>query len=184
MSKRKLEAAQLVHKKLKLGDEDDKPVPFGKVGQKQRTLMFANRGITGHGRHLMNDLRVLVPACKKESKLSSKGDLSVINEMCEVSACNNAVFFEQRGNDLFMWVAKAPNGPSLKFLVLNGLYSAPYICNYNFYLCKNYYFILKKTNIYSTYLLFVHNIADICKNQYFIFAKKKTNFGLYNYHTI
>eukprot|EP00026_Physarum_polycephalum_P014269 Phypoly_transcript_14762.p1 GENE.Phypoly_transcript_14762~~Phypoly_transcript_14762.p1 ORF type:complete len:311 (+),score=45.87 Phypoly_transcript_14762:63-935(+) len=118
MSKRRLEAAQIVHKKFK-PDADD--VENGGLrGQKQRTLIFANRGITGHGRHLMNDLRLLVPNCKKESKLGTKGNqLHVINEMCEVAACNNCVFFEQRGNELFMWVSKAPNGPSMKFLVLN-----------------------------------------------------------------
>jgi ribosome biogenesis protein BRX1 len=122
MSKRKLEAAQFAHKKHKIDTGDDNVVENGGMkGQKQRTLIFANRGISGHGRHLMKDLRELVPACKKESKLGTKGELHVINEMCEVAACNNCVFFEQRGNDLFMWVSKAPNGPSVKFLVLNSI---------------------------------------------------------------
>lgn len=124
MSKRKLEAAKQTHKKAKVAeDETDLPVPKDELqGEKQRTLIFANRGISGHGRHLMNDLRLLVPNCKKESKHDSEEPLYVINETCQMASCNNCVFFEQRGKELFMWVSKAPNGPSVRFLVMNGMH--------------------------------------------------------------
>lgn len=120
MSKRKLEQAKIAHKKSDVEKEIDDTVEELQ-GEKQRTLIFANQGISGHGRHLMNDLRLLVPNCKKESKLSSKEELYVINEMCALNSCNNCVFFEQRGNELYMWVSKAPNGPSVKFLVMNSM---------------------------------------------------------------
>lgn len=35
--------------------------------------------------------------------------------------CNKCVYFENRKKkDLYMWVANVPDGPSVKFLVLNG----------------------------------------------------------------
>ena len=162
MSKRKLEAAQFVHKKHKgsAGEDTDNN---GLQGQKQRTLMFANRGISGHGRHLMNDLRLLVP-CKKESKMDLKGELYVINEMCEVAACNNCVFFEQRGNDLFMWVSKAPNGPSVKFLVLNSMYS-PHFSYLQSYYSKSSHIALPSSTIHfhctSNYMIIVHTMDEL-----------------------
>jgi len=129
MSKRKLEAAKLTAQLSKKGKKQELTTEEitkenhnsqeELVGAKQRTLIFANRGISGHGRHLMNDLRLLVPNCKKHSKLDNSAPLYEINELCRISACNNCVFFEQRGKQFFMWVAKAPNGPSAKFLVLN-----------------------------------------------------------------
>jgi len=68
----------------------------------------------------MNDLRILLPHSKKESKLDSKDQLYVINEICDMYNCNNCIFFEVRKQqDLYMWIAKTPNGPSAKFLVNN-----------------------------------------------------------------
>lgn len=44
-----------------------------------------------------------------------------LNELCYLNNCNNALFFEARRqhNDLYMWAAKSPNGPSIRFHVLN-----------------------------------------------------------------
>ena len=88
---------------------------------KQRVLVFSSRGCTARYRHLMNDLRTLLPHSKKDVKLDSKDRLTVINEICEMKNCNNCIYFEVRKKkDLYMWLSKAPNGPSVKFLVVNG----------------------------------------------------------------
>jgi hypothetical protein len=44
-----------------------------------------------------------------------------LNELCYLNNCNNALFFEARRqhNDLYLWAAKSPNGPSIRFHVLN-----------------------------------------------------------------
>ncbi|GFQ80938.1 ribosome biogenesis protein BRX1 homolog [Trichonephila clavata] len=85
-----------------------------------RVLIFASRGIAFRDRHLMNNLRSLLPHSKAESKMDSKNNLLLINEICETKNCNLCIFFENRKHkDLYMWVSKVPNGPCAKFLVQN-----------------------------------------------------------------
>ncbi|GAA5973213.1 hypothetical protein JCM8115_003467 [Rhodotorula mucilaginosa] len=88
---------------------------------KQRVLVTCSRGISQRQRHLMMDLLSLLPHAKKETKLEDKHNLPSINELCYLSSCNNALFFEARRqhNDLYLWAAKTPNGPSVRFHVLN-----------------------------------------------------------------
>lgn len=87
---------------------------------KQRTLVFCSRGVTSRFRHLMEDLRKMLPHHKTEPKFEQKDSLRVINEVCELKSCNNAVFFEARKKqDLYLWLARVPAGPTLKFQVLN-----------------------------------------------------------------
>jgi len=88
---------------------------------KQRTLVFSTRGINNRTRHLMKDLRDLLPHSKKDSKLDARGKkLTVVNEVCEMRDCNNCIFLEARKRkDLYMWISRIPNGPSAKFLVQN-----------------------------------------------------------------
>ncbi|KAI9011351.1 Brix domain-containing protein [Gaertneriomyces semiglobifer] len=87
---------------------------------KQRVLLLSSRGITHRYRHLLNDLGALMPHSKKDAKLDSKHNLTVLNELAELSNCNNCVYFEVRKHtDLYMWMAKTPNGPSVKFHVHN-----------------------------------------------------------------
>ncbi|BGP55919.1 hypothetical protein JCM8202_005262 [Rhodotorula sphaerocarpa] len=88
---------------------------------KPRVLVTSSRGISQRQRHLMQDLLTLLPHAKKETKLEDKHNLPSINELCYLSSCNNALFFEARRqhNDLYLWAAKTPNGPSVRFHVLN-----------------------------------------------------------------
>ena len=87
---------------------------------KQRVLVFCSRGITARYRHLMEDLRALIPHHKKDSKLDSKDNLSTINEIAEIKSCGSTVFFEVRKKrDLYLWFSKTPSGPSIKFHVVN-----------------------------------------------------------------
>jgi ribosome biogenesis protein BRX1 len=64
---------------------------------KQRVLILASRGITQRYRHLMNDLRQLLPHSKKENKVEHKSkNLTLINELAEIKSCNNVIFLEVR----------------------------------------------------------------------------------------
>ena len=103
---------------------------------RQRLLILSSRGITERHRHLLNDLHVLMPHSKKgtsinfffdstkitaENKLDTKSKLHVLNELAELVNCNNCIFFEVRKHqDLYLWLGKTPNGPSVKFHVQNG----------------------------------------------------------------
>ncbi|KAJ8928025.1 hypothetical protein NQ314_019436 [Rhamnusium bicolor] len=63
---------------------------------KQRVLVFASRGISHRDRHLMEDLKKLMPHHKPEAKMERSKTLSVVNEMCEMKNCSKAIMFEGR----------------------------------------------------------------------------------------
>ncbi|XP_018394444.1 PREDICTED: ribosome biogenesis protein BRX1 homolog, partial [Cyphomyrmex costatus] len=87
---------------------------------KQRVLVFATRGINYRHRHLMEDLKRLMPHHRPECKMERTKNLQVVNEMCEMKNCNKAILFEGRmKRDLYIWFANVPTGPSVKFLVEN-----------------------------------------------------------------
>ncbi|KAG6464804.1 hypothetical protein O3G_MSEX014743 [Manduca sexta] len=87
---------------------------------RQRVLVFAARGINHRHRHLMEDIKTLMPHHKSESKMERSKNLYVVNEISEMKNCNKCILFEGRKmRDLYMWVANVPNGPSVKFLVEN-----------------------------------------------------------------
>ncbi|CAI8034205.1 Ribosome biogenesis protein BRX1 homolog [Geodia barretti] len=99
------------------------PAPLKKPKKwknKQRVLVFCARGITYRCRHLVNDLKILMPHSRTDSKLDRKDKLPVINEICEMKNCTKCMFFEMRKKkDIYMWVSNVPDGPSAKFLVEN-----------------------------------------------------------------
>ncbi|KAF9053086.1 Brix domain-containing protein [Panaeolus papilionaceus] len=99
-----------------MGEEKKKKV----LRNKQRVMLLSSRGITHRMRHLMNDLEVLLPHVKKDSKLDSKSQLNLLPELADLNNCNNTLYFEaRRHEDLYLWAAKTPNGPSIKMHVQN-----------------------------------------------------------------
>ena len=55
-----------------------------------------------------------------ESKLDSKTQLHLLPELADLNNCNNTIYFEaRRHQDLYMWAAKTPNGPTIKLHVQN-----------------------------------------------------------------
>ncbi|TKS84359.1 Ribosome biogenesis protein BRX1 -like protein [Collichthys lucidus] len=96
------------------------PVSLGKWTNKERVLIFSSRGINFRTRHLMQDLRTMMPHSKADTKMDRKDKLFVINEVCEIKNCNKCLFFEaKKKQDLYMWISNSPHGPSAKFLVQN-----------------------------------------------------------------
>nr|CAG4640928.1 EOG090X07MB [Eulimnadia texana] len=99
---------------------DEPPAKKSKWVNKSRVLVFGSRGLTYRDRHLMNDLKEMMPHSKSESKMEKKDPAFVINEICEMKNCNKCIFFEGRKKqDLYMWVSNVPQGPSVKFYVEN-----------------------------------------------------------------
>lgn len=99
---------------------EDIPKTQTKWTNKERVLVFSSRGISYRGRHLMNDMRTLMPHAKSESKMDKKDQLFVINEMCEMRNCSKCIYLEaKKKQDLYMWLSNVPRGPSAKFLVEN-----------------------------------------------------------------
>ncbi|XP_011866935.1 PREDICTED: ribosome biogenesis protein BRX1 homolog [Vollenhovia emeryi] len=117
----------MAKKKLKQKEDEVEEVTSDEPAAKkvkwinrQRVLVFATRGINHRHRHLMEDLRKLMPHHRAECKMERSRNLQVVNEMCEMKHCNKAVLFEGRmKRDLYVWLANVPTGPSAKFLVEN-----------------------------------------------------------------
>ncbi|TVY14911.1 Ribosome biogenesis protein BRX1 [Lachnellula arida] len=102
------------------GDKQDAPANGGIKKNKQRVLILSSRGITYRHRHLLNDLASLLPHNRKDAKLDTKSKLYQLNELAELYNCNNVFFFEARkGKDLYLWMSKAPNGPTVKMHMQN-----------------------------------------------------------------
>ncbi|KAL2099627.1 hypothetical protein ACEWY4_004021 [Coilia grayii] len=96
------------------------PVSAGKWTNKERVLVFSSRGINFRTRHLMQDLRTMMPHSKADTKMDRKDKLFVVNEVCEIKNCNKCIYFEaKKKQDLYMWISNVPHGPSAKFLVQN-----------------------------------------------------------------
>lgn len=91
-----------------------------KRANRQRVLLISSRGITYRHRHLISDLQALLPHARKEPKLDTKKTLYELNEIAELYNCNNIMYFECRKHeDLYLWISKPPNGPTIKFHVMN-----------------------------------------------------------------
>ncbi|KAF4587608.1 Ribosome biogenesis protein BRX1 [Ophiocordyceps camponoti-floridani] len=87
---------------------------------KQRVLILSSRGVTYRHRHLLNDIASMLPHSRKDAKFDSKSRLNELNELAELYNCNNVVFFEARkGKDLYVWLSKVPNGPTVKMHLQN-----------------------------------------------------------------
>ena len=75
-------------------------------------------------RHLLNDLSSLLPHTYKDTKLDTKSSNHyniALNSLADLHSCNYIFFLEarKRGQDLYLWLAGAPNGPTVKFSVSN-----------------------------------------------------------------
>ncbi|GIK02101.1 ribosome bioproteinsis protein brx1 [Aspergillus viridinutans] len=92
---------------------------------KTRVLMLTSRGVTYRHRHLLSDLCSLLPHTHKESKLDTKkktaGYNLLLNSLADLHSCNVIFFLEarKRGQDLYLWLARPPNGPTIKFHLTN-----------------------------------------------------------------
>lgn len=94
----------------------------GKYRNKQRCLILSSRGITARYRHLLEDLRTLIPHHKKESKLDpgKEGVGRAIADISEMRGCNTVLFLEcRKRQDAYMWLGKMTGGPSVRFHVSN-----------------------------------------------------------------
>lgn len=104
-------------------------VSDGRYRNKQRCLTLSSRGVSARHRHLLEDLRILIPHHKKESKLSlgksnsttktEGGIRHVITEIAQLQSANTILFLEaKKRTDAYLWIGRTI-GPSIKFLLEN-----------------------------------------------------------------
>jgi len=125
--KKKRKAAERVEadddSEEEIPDNRDRPAPkvdFTGVNAKEKCLILSSRGVTSRYRHLMLDIGTLIPHSKKDSKLDTKNPRDAVIEVADMKSCTSAMFFEcRKRTDCYMWLAKCPDGPSVKFHVEN-----------------------------------------------------------------
>ena len=110
-----------VYKSLSRSEKQSKSAkPQSGPVNRQRVLLLSSRGVTFRQRHLLKDLYSLLPHSRKDAKLDTKTKLYQLNELAELYNCNNVLYLEARkGKDLYVWMSKAPNGPTVKMHLQN-----------------------------------------------------------------
>ncbi|KAK4548523.1 hypothetical protein LTR36_009433 [Oleoguttula mirabilis] len=97
------------------GRRQDEAEAESRPKNRQKLLLVSSRGVTFRQRHLLGDLNSLLPHSRKDAKLDTKSNLHQLNELADLYNCNNVMFFEARkGKDLYIWLSKPPNGPTVK----------------------------------------------------------------------
>ncbi|KAJ5335027.1 hypothetical protein N7541_004862 [Penicillium brevicompactum] len=92
---------------------------------KTRVLILTSRGASYRHRHLMSDICGLLPHAHKETKLDTKkkaaGYNLLLNSLADLHSCNVIFFLEAKknGQDLYLWLSRPPNGPTIKFHLNN-----------------------------------------------------------------
>eukprot|EP00826_Nyctotherus_ovalis_P062506 TRINITY_DN9051_c0_g1_i19.p1 TRINITY_DN9051_c0_g1~~TRINITY_DN9051_c0_g1_i19.p1 ORF type:complete len:194 (+),score=35.00 TRINITY_DN9051_c0_g1_i19:163-744(+) len=87
---------------------------------RQRTLIVCSHRVNHVQHDLSNDLYALMPHAKKEVKVDRRNAYEELLELCQMRSCNNFIYLEaHKRKNLYMWVGKAPNGPSYKFFINN-----------------------------------------------------------------
>ena len=108
-------------KNLNQDSKDEQTKKVEKFRNQQRVLVLSSRGTASRHRHLLKDLKSLLPHHKKDAKLDSKEPVRIVNEIAELKNCNTAIYLEvRRKTDCYMWISRTPNGPSARFFVENG----------------------------------------------------------------
>lgn len=92
-----------------------------RMSNRQKCLVLGGRNLSSKDRHLMVDLRNLMPHAREHAKLGRTNTLGDdIIELCELHQCNSVMFLEPHRSDVsYLWIAQAPSGPSVKMQLLN-----------------------------------------------------------------
>lgn len=92
-----------------------------KMTNRQKMLVLGARSMTSKDRHLLLDLRGLMPHSREHPKVGRTNTLGDdLVELCSLHQCNSVMFVEPHRNDVsYLWIGQAPSGPSIKMQVNN-----------------------------------------------------------------
>jgi ribosome biogenesis protein BRX1 len=88
---------------------------------KQKCLVVCTRNVSSRNRHLMIDLQNLMPHARPHPKIEMRIDVGdQLQELAGLHRCNSVMYLEARKREAaFLWLAQAPDGPSVKLELLN-----------------------------------------------------------------
>lgn len=119
-SKKTIETKNKKEKKAKKLSAGEGGIGAKKWKNKQRVLLVSSRGVSYLARHIMANLKTLMPHTKTDSKFDRKHGLMELSEIAEIRNCNKVLYIEMhRKQDAFMWISNVPHGPSAKFSLEN-----------------------------------------------------------------
>ncbi|RNE99273.1 ribosome biogenesis protein [Trypanosoma rangeli] len=92
-----------------------------RMTNRQKCLVLGSRNISGKNRHLLNDIRGLMPHAREHSKIAQTQKLGDdLVELCSLHQCNSSLLIEAHRHDIsYMWITQAPHGPSVKLQLTN-----------------------------------------------------------------
>lgn len=86
---------------------------------KQRVLIVRSPLKKKNCQSFVDNLKLLLPHHKMESKWSKKGKKIDLSNICYSRNCNNLIFFDIKRNRYCLWICKNITGPSLYFEILD-----------------------------------------------------------------
>ena len=92
-----------------------------KATNKQKCLVVCSRNVSSRNRHLMLDLQGLMPHARPHPKIEMRADVGdQLEELSHLHRCNSVMYLEARKRETaYLWLAQAPEGPSVKLELLN-----------------------------------------------------------------
>lgn len=87
---------------------------------RHKVLSIMNRGITGNHSELKNNIEALIIHHKREPKFDCSLPPTEIMQLARMRECDHILYWETKHhNDLTLWMASSPAGPTIKFEVEN-----------------------------------------------------------------
>lgn len=91
---------------------------------RQKCLVLGGRNMTSKARHLLIDLRGLMPHAREHSKMGGGAQHHSVGtdlvEVCKLHQCNSFLYLEPHRSDVtYMWLGQSPAGPSIKMQLTN-----------------------------------------------------------------
>ncbi|EAN92501.1 putative ribosome biogenesis protein [Trypanosoma cruzi] len=92
-----------------------------RMTNRQKCLVLGSRSISSKDRHLLTDIRGLMPHSREHPKIGRTHKLGDdLVELCSLHQCNSSLLIEAHRHDIsYMWIAQAPHGPSVKLQLTN-----------------------------------------------------------------
>lgn len=116
-SKKVINKSLKTKKKPKVASEG---IGANKWVNKQRLLLVSSRGVSYLARHIIQNLKTLMPHTRTDSKFNRKHGLMELGEIADIRNCNKVMYVEMhKKQDAFMWLSAVPSGPSVKFSMEN-----------------------------------------------------------------
>ena len=82
---------------------------------KQRVLISISKGIKKNEKQVAKNWMHLLCHSKSDVKIEKHEVVEQLRDNCGSKSCENLLYFEQKKDQLYVWLGKYPEGPTVKF---------------------------------------------------------------------